>query len=279
MFKSYTIENKTESKYTTYDVHVHDRYEINFLLSDNVEIMCQDHIFLSRSGDIFIFPPYVFHKAESKSGPYKRFLCYFDMQEMLSASRLLQPAFKPIKDLNSVIAAHLEDPKPLVDMFLSAENSLKDTESMLADFNNLAAFGKIIEYIAEHIDEQGSFPEHNIFINEASQIMHYIDENLSEDITIDGIAKKFGMSRTSLYYIMRDNTGFSPKEYLSKMRIAKALELLQSDSAMSITDIAAVCGFSNYSHFIRTFTKNVGISPLKYKKNNGTATLTGNFFQ
>lgn len=267
MFKNYAIENKTKSKVTAFDVHVHNRYEINFILSENVEVICQDSIFLSHPGDIFIFPPYIFHKVVARATPYKRFLCYFDLQEMLSASRLLKPALNLIKKNNKILAAHSENPQTLTDIFLSAENTQNDTKSILADFNNAAAFGKIIEYIAMHIDIQSPIPEHNIFVNEASQILRYLNEHLAEDITIDGTAKKFGMSRTSLYYIMRDSIGLSPKEYLSKIRIAKALELLQTD--LSITDISEKCGFSNYSHFIRTFTKNIGVSPLKYKRNSG----------
>ena len=67
----------------------------------------------------------------------------------------------------------------------------------------------------------------------------------------------------------KDFTGTSPWNYIIARRIQHACTLLQK--GMSITDVCFECGFNDYAHFVKSFTKLVGISPGKYSK-----TLPGN---
>lgn len=55
-------------------------------------------------------------------------------------------------------------------------------------------------------------------------------------------------------------------EYIRKMRIEKAIQLMQV-SSYSLTEIAYLTGFSDQSHFTRIFKKFTGKNPLAYKKN------------
>ena len=64
--------------------------------------------------------------------------------------------------------------------------------------------------------------------------------------------------------MIKHATGISTKEYILKKRISLAMDLLIND--MSVTEVSNRCGFNSYAHFIRTFTKIVGISPYKYGK-------------
>jgi len=54
-------------------------------------------------------------------------------------------------------------------------------------------------------------------------------------------------------------------EYMRRLKIEKSLQFLKA-SSFSLTEIAAECGFSDQSHFIRTFKQLTGILPNKYKK-------------
>lgn len=61
-----------------------------------------------------------------------------------------------------------------------------------------------------------------------------------------------------------DNMSFG--EYMRKLRINKAIELMK-DKNYALTEIAYLTGFSDQSHFNRTFKKQVGCNPLNYRKN------------
>lgn len=61
-----------------------------------------------------------------------------------------------------------------------------------------------------------------------------------------------------------DNLTFG--DYMRKLRIEKAIQLME-DKSYSLTEIAYLTGFSDQSHFNRTFQKQTGYGPLHYKKN------------
>ena len=69
MLSGYEVVNNVNKGTAAFDTHLHDCFEINFVLSDDIEIIIEDKMFLSKSGDIFIFPPYTFHKVDSKNKP------------------------------------------------------------------------------------------------------------------------------------------------------------------------------------------------------------------
>ncbi|HHV11507.1 MAG TPA: helix-turn-helix transcriptional regulator [Clostridiales bacterium] len=75
----------------------------------------------------------------------------------------------------------------------------------------------------------------------------------------------FGISRSHLSREFKKITGFSPKEYLIQIRISQA-KLLLRGSSISIDDISSAIGFHDTAHFIQTFKKAEGITPLKFRK-------------
>ncbi len=55
-------------------------------------------------------------------------------------------------------------------------------------------------------------------------------------------------------------------DYIRKIKIEKAVELILNKQKHSLTQIAYACGFSDQSHFIRLFKKNIGITPLAFRR-------------
>ena len=93
----------------------------------------------------------------------------------------------------------------------------------------------------------------------------FIHRNFGEDISADECANNVSLS---LYYFSRSFkalTGHSFKEYLNTVRITNANRMLASTDK-PITEIATLCGFNSTSHFIVTYKKLQGITPLAYRK-------------
>ena len=88
------------------------------------------------------------------------------------------------------------------------------------------------------------------------------------DIVISNLtlAQKGGMSLNAYARLFKDQTGFSPHKYLSRMRVEKACNLLHH-SELSIEQIAAACGFADRYYFTRVFTQTMHTSPGAYRKN------------
>jgi AraC-like DNA-binding protein len=79
------------------------------------------------------------------------------------------------------------------------------------------------------------------------------------------MAKAAGMSSKYFCYFFKEMTGKTPVEYLNGFRVEKASrKLLYSD--LSVTEIAYLCGFNDLSYFIKTFKRQKGVSPAKFRK-------------
>ena len=98
------------------------------------------------------------------------------------------------------------------------------------------------------------------------KIEGFITEKLSENIYVEDICREFFISKNSLYRLFKEEFGVTVNEFILQKRLAKAKELLEKNQELTITEVAALCGFSDYNYFIRVFKKAVGTTPLKFKK-------------
>lgn len=95
--------------------------------------------------------------------------------------------------------------------------------------------------------------------------VNYINNNFERDITIGDIAKYIFLSPSYFARAFKEEMGTSPINYLLKVRIERAKEIL-ADESLKISDIAYEIGFSNQQRFNEIFKKYTKMTPLKYRK-------------
>lgn len=96
-------------------------------------------------------------------------------------------------------------------------------------------------------------------------VKNYIAENLNEKLTVQRLADESHMSTSHFSRVFKQQTGFSPYDYVLITRLNKAKYLLQKTD-MTVASIAYETGFNSESNFICFFTDNEGISPGKFRK-------------
>ena len=96
-------------------------------------------------------------------------------------------------------------------------------------------------------------------------LLEYIEQRYAEPLSLTEIAKHFHFnpSYLSSYFASHNKEGFS--EYLNKIRVEKAADLLEKDTA-SISEISSMVGYSDHSYFTKVFKKLSGFSPSHYRK-------------
>ena len=102
-----------------------------------------------------------------------------------------------------------------------------------------------------------------------ARIDEYISTHFTEDLTSASICAQFGIGRTQLYKIARQNYGCGIADRIRQLRIDLAKELLTRDDPPPLSEIAARCGFSDYNYFITVFKRLAGMPPGKYRRQNG----------
>ena len=96
------------------------------------------------------------------------------------------------------------------------------------------------------------------------EVLVYLNANYTQQIKIDELAKRFGVS---VSYLSREFTRLTRRsvyEYILYCRVALAKQLMRSDATLNT--IAYQCGFNDYSNFLRIFNKMEGVSPSVYRE-------------
>lgn len=102
-------------------------------------------------------------------------------------------------------------------------------------------------------------------MNRLEEAFAYMDAHFCEKMTLDEVAASVYMSSNYFSSYFRKVTNISFSEYVTRLRINHARELLR-DTDKSVTEIALECGFHNISNFYRLYKKQVGKPPRDEKK-------------
>lgn len=137
---------------------------------------------------------------------------------------------------------------------------------LLAEWQEHHSFNRAkatIYTILERIREYNKTKIENTALAECIQ---YIELNFCDaELDIKNICNARFLSRSSLYRLFVNYFSMSPKEYIIKLRMNKAVMLLV-ESDLSIKEISSVCGFSDDKYFSRVFKNTYGYPPSQLRK-------------
>ena len=97
--------------------------------------------------------------------------------------------------------------------------------------------------------------------------IEYINKNYNEAISISQISDILEIDRRRFSDIFQEVIGLSPIKYLTEYRLKEAKRLLKF-SSYTISEIADMTGYNDCFYFSKTFKKNVGMCPRRYREIN-----------
>jgi AraC-like DNA-binding protein/mannose-6-phosphate isomerase-like protein (cupin superfamily) len=109
----------------------------------------------------------------------------------------------------------------------------------------------------------------NVPAARVSRALDYIDKNFAERITLDELAAACHVSRRHFFRLFEQAVGVAPMEYLKKVRLQKAAEMLLT-SESNVTEVAFACGFNDSNYFSSLYHKEFGMSPSQFKREGRT---------
>ncbi|RXZ79998.1 AraC family transcriptional regulator [Paenibacillaceae bacterium] len=99
-----------------------------------------------------------------------------------------------------------------------------------------------------------------------SPVIHYMEENYSRTITLAELAALLGVTPQHICVLFQQALGARPIEYLTRIRIHKAKELLLQRPDTEIKTIAAQVGYEHTSYFIKLFKLQEGLTPVMFRR-------------
>lgn len=132
----------------------------------------------------------------------------------------------------------------------------------------LAGFVTMLENFSQHLavrSNQIAIHQSNAEPIAIVRAKAYISENLQEDLTLASVAKAAFTSTFYICKLFKRHTGLNFTEYVSRLRIERAKELLANPN-LRISEIAFDVGFQSLTHFNRIFRRLVGQSPTVFRE-------------
>ena len=158
---------------------------------------------------------------------------------------------KALDEISIIYEDILYDRESLLDKLLSCETATE----IKYQINN------ILKEACDRINESQNIHNNQLI----EDIINYIDSQYYDiDLNVSKIADHFQINLSYLSKFFKKQTGQGLLDYINKVRIEKAKEILREDT-LSIKEISKKVGFYNSNAFIRVFKKYEGITPGKYR--------------
>ncbi|OXM87328.1 response regulator [Paenibacillus rigui] len=135
----------------------------------------------------------------------------------------------------------------------------------VGDFEDFEMLRKHILHIFQQINQHIHMKHNNRNVSLVITIKQYLDEHYNEHITLTSLAKEFKISPSYLSLLFREQTSLNFIDYLTKIRIDKAKELLRTSDLRNY-EIAERIGYRDAHYFSAAFKKAVGTNPTEYRE-------------
>ncbi|EMS73062.1 AraC family transcriptional regulator [Ruminiclostridium cellobioparum] len=274
--RQYMVKNDFEFFHTKEELppnieyHNHDFYEIFFYISGKVTYVIEGKSYKLKPGDIILINNRELHRTIIESGEdYERIVIW------------IKPDY--IINLNT----------DSTDLTMCFESSAKKKYNLLRPDTETLAYLKTIVQKLEKAYYNSGFGsevlkyayvnELVVYLNKAylytkdeeievdieynqkiSNIIKYINANLDSQLSLENISAQFYISKYHLLREFKKYTGFTIHRFIQKKRLIMARMLLKEN--VKVSEVSLVCGFGDYSNFIRTFKREYGISPKVFAR-------------
>ena len=165
---------------------------------------------------------------------------------------LIGTALKVLNELNAaeqeVLGSEAE-----VDHWLSQPATAAEMRDKLKQ-----VYGRICRWIGDHRQEGENVKLREEIISQLN--LSYVDPNLS----LVALAERMEVSLSYLSRFIKDQTGYNFTEYLNRLRVEQAKELL-GDEQRTIGEVASAVGYLSANTFIRIFKKYEGVTPGQFR--------------
>ncbi len=260
---SYSHITITEKRSKSTPPHKHkDLFEIFILLNGNVDYVIEGKIFHINPYDIVFVNNDELHKSIINDSAVEHVLLSINLDFFVKndCDEFSDMIFNRKNGTNNVIPAETVITSGLYDIFMRLEKYTQEKPFSLTVIKSV-----IIEFLYNMNKQVIKSSDFNYNQKNIKNIIQYINDNLTETLSLDMIANHFFLSKQYLCKVFKANTGFTIKNYIAHKRIVLVRELYSS--GMSLLEACMQAGFNDYSNFYRTFTKTMHEPPKKNLSN------------
>ena len=254
-------------------MHTHNFLELAYVLEGKALHTCDGKTVEINQGDYFVIDYGSQHSYNAKSENFRLINCLF-MPELIDSALIDCRSFTTLISSYQIhFNTHLFISNPSSNIFKDDNGKIKSILlSMLCEFEEKNAGylqiirSKTIELLVQTMREIYSDIENNEKESQIDQIIKYIGNEYSNNITLNSVCKKFGYSFSYLSAKFKKEAGMNFTQYLQKIRVEQSKRLL-ANTNKTIEEIAATVGYRDIKSFYTVFRKFSDTTPAKFRKN------------
>ena len=236
----------------------HDAVEIALVESGVVKYQIGDEETIVREGHVFVVPRGVVQRTSFLT-PVRAIALWLGADFVAEVSDAMGPMRPSV--LAGVATASTSRVRALLDLLVDEVNGGAAGHQRAAE--------ALTESVVIEVLRHAPSAERGVRDPRVMQAIAQMTEAFDEPLGIDDLARTARMSRFHFSRLFRDETGQAPYQYLLRVRVSKAAEMLRGGHC-SVTEAALACGFTDLSRFARTFKKHTGKSPSNFGISNRT---------
>ena len=233
---------KSPRELTRCSMHSHPNWEIILQLTGETRSVIDENVVQVTKGDVLVIPPHTMHDGKSSS-------TYSDIY--VQAENLDFSHFLTVHDTDSSI----------LELFTMLHKVMTEKEENYARIAD-----SLLDTICQYIKKLSSVEYKYPFIYTFKNNMY--DNVSNPDFDILREIKKTGYNDDYFRRCFKKETGKTPLEYLTYLRINLAKVLLVQETFVSIENVSSKCGFKDSYYFSACFKKHTGLSPSCYRTQN-----------
>lgn len=241
-------------------MHMHpDKMEVVFIVSGEGMHRIGGVNYRTKKGDVLIYNAGVLHDEIATPGKELNVYC-------VGITDLLLPELEPnhlTESGQKAVFSSCAQYGSFLSLFEFVHQTSIGKEQFQGEINNYLTRALLIKLYA--LVKGAQYPEDSEEAIVERKIRQYIDTHYMEDICLKSMAHDLHMSQYYIAHMFKDMEGFSPMQYVIRLRIGEAQSLLINTS-LSVTDIAFIVGYKNSNYFHAVFLKIVGLTPGNYRK-------------
>jgi len=229
--------------------HIHSEASFSFVLAGNYIEKYDRQTHSRHASTIVLHPPEEAHAVDFQNGA--RILSVHFNQER----------FKYIRERSPILDVSASSRTQTIE---ALGNKIYREFRQMDEASPLAIEGLIFEILAEAARCKAATPEKKSprWLEEVKDFLH---ANFSESNEVETIAKIADVHPVHLARVFRQKYNCTMGEYVRRLRVEFARQRISS-STDSFAEIALTAGFTDQSHFARTFKNHLGVTPKEYRK-------------
>jgi AraC-like DNA-binding protein len=251
-----------EYTWTMQNLHSHPHYEIYYLAKGSRNFFLSNALYHLTAPVLIVIPPHAVHMTEGDA--FMRYNInvaknYLDDYQTNILEKTALKIIKPDEKQHEELIKLLEN-------LVQTDKKQKFGETVTHTLFSYFVFliNQMSETVVNHAPSDKTKLPRLVL-----QLIDFINQNYADRLTLEDLAQRFFVSKTTLIYNFKKHMNCSPIDFLLNVRLNKAKEMLLH-TKKSIGEVSEACGFSSANYFGLIFKQKEGLSPANYRKHEQT---------